>query len=72
VPGNLVLTLLDQGDHEAAGGIFVRDLDWLQEAKFDDLGASQRTILGYLAETAGSDGDKEEQDPAGRGDKEEG
>jgi tetratricopeptide (TPR) repeat protein len=70
---NLVLTLLDQGDQEEAGGIFVRDLAWLQEAEADDLGAKQRTIRGYLAEmAAGSDSGEEKQDPAGRGDEEGG
>jgi hypothetical protein len=70
---SLFLTLLDQGDPEAAGGIFVRDLAWLLEAEPDDLGASQRTIRGYLAEmVAGSESSDGEQDPAGRRDKEEG
>jgi hypothetical protein len=69
---NLLLTLLDQGDDEA-GGIFARDLAWLLEAEVDDLGASQRTIRGYLAEmAAGSGRGEDEQDPAGRGEEEGG
>jgi hypothetical protein len=70
---SLFLTLLDQGDHEAAGGILARDLAWLLEAEVDDLGASQRTIRGYLAEmAAGSGRGEDEQDPAGRGEEEGG
>jgi hypothetical protein len=70
---SLFVTLLDQGDHEAARGTLARDLEWLQEAEFGDLGAAQRTIRGYLAEMAAGSGSGEGGlDPAGRGNKEEG
>jgi DNA-binding transcriptional regulator PaaX len=70
---NLFVTLLGQEAREAAGVIFARNLAWLLSAQLDDLGASQRTIRGYLAEMgAGSESSGGGQYAAGRGDKEEG
>jgi hypothetical protein len=71
--GPSAVTLSPARRPKAADGIFVRDLAWLLEAEPEDLGAWQRTIRGYVLEmAAGSDGGEGGQDPAGRGDKEEG